>query len=286
MRALGGFVTIDVTPMLRASVTPALRAVERDVDGRLPALRPEAERLFRELGTARPLPFGACVVVDPRGIVQGPASGTPDGVRLRFALLARPEIRARCGTPPPPAPLPPLGRDPAMPEDDDVNVALVSPLAAAAAALDASAFDAGGPRVKVDRAELAPAPGGVRADLALDGEVCGDVAVRSRLGWTDDRRAVRLVDPALSPREADRVQHASVDPAALCRGVAASARLAPAVAPDALAELLPELARSASDASFDVAAEIRGVAPGTVDVRGDDMVARVRLRGAVVLRQK
>src|SRR6185295_11678214 len=105
VRVLGGIVTVDVTPTIQAQMGPALHGVEQQIDARLPKPRPEAERMWKELSTPRPLPLGACIVVSPRGIVQGPVSGSPGSLRARFGLVAYPEMRTRCGDQPPPSPL-------------------------------------------------------------------------------------------------------------------------------------------------------------------------------------
>lgn len=76
VRALGGMLKIDVTPTIQAQLAPSLRRVEQEIDGKLPPLRPQAERLWSELGKQRSLPLGGCVVTNPRGIVEGPVSGS------------------------------------------------------------------------------------------------------------------------------------------------------------------------------------------------------------------
>jgi hypothetical protein len=287
VRALGGFVRVDVTPMLKDLVAPTLRRVEKDIDAKLPSLRPEAERLWGELGKTRPLPFGGCVVVEPRAIFQGPASGTPDALRARFALVAHPELRARCGEPSPPRPLPPLAWDAALPAEDDLVLGMVSPLATATAEPDPQPFDVGsGARAAIARASFSADGPGARAELELRGEACGEIAARSPLGWTDDGRAIALTSPELWPGDAVRLESAAIDPAFVVRGVRTSARIAPPMAAGALKELVPEIARSMSDPRLDVEASVSSVTPASASVRGDDLVATVRLRGAVTLKPR
>ncbi len=104
LRALGGLVRIDVTPIIEQRLAAETRRIELAIDGELPNLRPQAERVWSELGRARSLPLGACVVLAPDAVVQGPSAAIGDAARLRFGIYARPELRSRCGdvTAPPP----------------------------------------------------------------------------------------------------------------------------------------------------------------------------------------
>src|SRR5262249_26992335 len=95
VRALGGIVEVDVTPVLEGNLAGESRKIEAQIDRELPDLKPEAQRLWAEIGKSRALPLGSCVVVAPEAIVQGPPSGTNDVARLRRALAAPPERRLR-----------------------------------------------------------------------------------------------------------------------------------------------------------------------------------------------
>jgi hypothetical protein len=286
VRALGGIVKIDVTPTIQSELSPALRRVEREIDGKLPPLRLQAERLWAELGKTRRVPLGGCVVTNPRGIVEGPVSGTSESLRVRFGVVAYPEIRSRCGeadggTPPP---LPPLQQDPSLPEEDDLVLALVSPLSSLAASLEAAEpFDAGGARARVARASASPAGSRAELDLGLRGEACGDLAVRSSLAWTEDGRYLRLASPALADHERERM--ASLSPETFTRSLSAL-KLAPPISPEMLAELIPTLASSMSDPSVEVSAKVSGVKPLGVSLRGGDLAASVVLRGSVDVKQR
>jgi hypothetical protein len=284
VRALGGMVKLDVTPTIRAQLAPALRKVEQDIDSKLPPLRPEAERIWSELGKSRSLPLGGCVVTNPRGIVEGPVAGTPEALRVRFGLVAHPEIRARCGDPSPLLrPLPPLTQDPALPPEDDLVLALVSPLATTASALEGTEpFDAGGARARIARASAATSGPLAQIDVGLRGEVCGDVAVQSPLAWSDDRR-LRLASPALVSGERERVSGLAGD--VLVRSLA-GLRFAPPVPPEALKELVPTIASGMSDPGVAVSATVSDVKPFEVDLRGEDVVASVLVRGSVELKQR
>ena len=265
VRALGGFVRVDVTPTIEGQLGPALRNVEKEIDARLPQPRPQAERLWKELSAPRSLPLGSCVVVNPRGIVQGPVTGLGSSLRVRFGLVASPELRTRCGDPPAAVPLPPLAHDPRLPAEDDLVVAMVSPIANAMASLAPSEpFDLDGSRVRITRATAVSAGAALDVDLSLRGEACGDLATRTPLAWTDDGKAIRFTSPEL----------------------AAAPPLTPALSPDALRDVVPQLASSLSDPTVDVKATIKEAKPLAAYARGDDLAATVRLRGTVDIAQR
>ncbi|MBX3262403.1 MAG: DUF4403 family protein [Labilithrix sp.] len=286
VRALGGMVKIDVTPTIQSAIQPSLRRVEQEIDGELPPLRPQAERLWAEIGKSRSLPLGGCVVTNPRGIVQGPAAGRPESLRVRFGLVAYPELRSRCGDVPAARPLPPLTHDPALPAEDDLVLALVSPLATSASGLEGSdPFDAGGARSRIARATAVPAGSLAQLDLGLRGEACGDLAVRSTLGWTEDGRSLRLVAPVFAKGERERVAGTTLAPDTIVRSLTA-ARFAPPVPPETLKELVPTIASSMSDPTLDVRAKVGRVQPLDVVLRGEDLAASVLVRGSVELKQR
>jgi Domain of unknown function (DUF4403) len=304
IRALGGMVKVDVTPMIQSQLAPALRRVEQEIDGKLPVLRTQADRLWTEIGKSRPLPLGGCVVTNPRGIVEGPVSGTAESLRVRFGLVAYPELRSRCtdGGAPAPAsgtsalaiadgavpkrPLPPLAQDPSMPAEDDLVLTLVSPLASAVAGLEAAGpFDAGGARARIARAVAVPAGSVAQLDLGLRGEACGDVGVRSALAWSEDGRSLHLVSPVFASGERERAAASTLLPDTFVRSLDAM-RFAPPVPPESLAELLPTIASSMSDEGVAVSAKVQSVKPLDVAVRGEDLAASVLLRGSVELKAR
>jgi len=286
VRALGGMVKIDVTPTIQAELAPALRRVEQEIDGKLPVLRPQAEKLWAEIGKSRDLPLGGCVVTNARGIVEGPVSGSAASLRVRFGIALYPEIRARCGEATAARPLPALTHDPSLPAEDELVLAMVSPLAMVAAGLDASdPFDAGGARARIARVSAVPVGPLAQLDLGLRGEACGDLGVRAKLGWTDDGRALRLAEPAFSSGERERAATAALAPDVFVRSLA-QVRIPPPVAPETLQELLPALASSMSDRSVAVSAKVTSVKPLDVVLRGEDLAASVLVRGSVELDQR
>jgi hypothetical protein len=287
IRVLGGIVRVDVTPMLEAQIRPQLRRIEQEIDRKLPPVRPQAERLWQELSETRPLPLGGCVVLDPRAVAQGPVSGTAEVLRIRFGLTAAPELRTRCGEPPRARPLPPLTQDRALPPDGDIELGLVTPIAAlASGAENAPPFDVGGARARVARATAAPAGAGARLDLGLRGEACGDAAARVLVAWADDGATLRLASVEAEPGDRERLVAAGLEPGALSRGLESNVRIEPPLAPEALKELLPTLASGLSDPRAEVSVVIKDVAPSTAAVRGGDLVAWARLRGRIEIREK
>ncbi len=274
VRALGGILKVDVTPTIQARLGPTLRRIEQQIDAQLPPVEPQAKRLWSELEKPRMLPLGGCIIVDPRGIVQGPVTGSGEGARVRFALLAAPEIRTRCGTPPVAKPLPPLAQDPALPAEDDIALGLVGPLETTTTALrNIEPFDAGGARARVADAS------GLVVDLA--GEACGEIDVRSPLAWQGE--SLVLSAPAIANE--DRVTAASLDPRRISTALA-TGRLPPPLPISRLKDLLQELGSMLSDPTVEVTVKIASVTPLDATVRADDVVARVRIRGGVALREK
>jgi Domain of unknown function (DUF4403) len=281
LRAMGGLVRVDVTPVIEDRLAHETRRIEASIDHELPDLRPEAERIWGELGKARPLALGSCVVLAPEGLVQGPAAGAGANARLRFGLLARPELRVRCGEPPPAPPLPPLGDDPKLPAEGEIDLAIVLPPEAAAIALGGGEpFELGGGA----RARLDGATGTIRAlGVSLRGDVCGGAGMTaSDVAWTSDGRALRLLGVAPLAGESERLTAAGVDPTRLVAAIG-HAPIALPLAPDQIATTLPELARGLSDDRVTVAATAEGARPVAAGLRGDDFLAVIRVRAAATL---
>lgn len=292
VRTLGGFVTIDVTPMLRGALAAQSRGVQASIDRELPDFKPQATRLWAELEAPRELPLGMCVVLAPEEITQGPASGTVEVARLRFGLLARPELRVKCSgasatatAPPGKRPLPPLRNDPALPALGDVHLAIALGDDAPVRAVERAGeiIDFGGRRSRVSKATGGVGAGGLRVDLS--GEVCGDVGLGVGGAAWDEQQSLRLTGVAPLPGEGERLAAAGLDTAPLARAVERSPMALP-IALGALPTMLPELASSMSDANVTVAATVESARPGNAGLRGNDVVAVAVLRGAVTLRMK
>lgn len=225
----------------------------------------------------------------PEEIVAGPASGTKELARLRFGILARPELQLRCSDGGPfaqrPRKLPPLRDDLALPDAGDVHLAVVFPPEAPGRALESApeALDLGRGRARVQRASGTTRSGFV---LELLGEACGDVAV-SNVGaaWIEGSSAVHLTGVAPLPGEAERLAAAGLDGAAFARGVERAPMTLP-VAVEQLPVVLPELARGLGDETVVITATIADAKPDGAGVRGQEVVAAVGLRGSLTLRAK
>ena len=294
VKTLGGLLTVDVTPILRGALAQQSRSVQASIDRELPDLGPEAARLWSELGKTRPLPLGMCVALYPEEITQGPASGTQELARLRFGLLARPEVRVRCvpptGAAAAPAAtsstgrLPPLRDDPALPAAGDVHLGIVLAADAAPQAIERAAdvIDLGGRRARVAKASGDLARGLV---VELAGEVCGEVGTTAAgLVWADGQ-SLHLARATVLPEDAARLAAAQIDGARIAAAVE-RAPIALPIAVSALSSTLPELARAMSDDQVTVTATVDSAQPEAAGVRGVELVATALLRGAVTLRAK
>ena len=286
VRALGGLLTIDVTPILRSALAQQTRTIQASIDRELPDLGPEAARLWTELGKARALPLGACIVLSPEEITQGPATGTPEVARLRFGLLARPEVRVKCaaaGAGPVAKPLPPLRDDAALPPVGDVHLAIVLGDDAPARAMErGEPFDLGGRRARVTQVAGDARSGLV---LGLGGEACGDVGISvGGVAWLDPQ-SLHLTGTAPMVGENERLAAAGLQGALLVTA-AERAPIALPIAVSALETLLPELARGMSDEKVTIAATVESAKPESAGLRGAEVIAVALLRGAVTLRAK
>jgi hypothetical protein len=287
VRALGGMLNVDVTPVLASALEPRLERVRREIDGRLPDVRAEVERGWRQLATPRPLPIGGCLVVEPLGLVQGPVQQSGDAAHARFALLARPELRSDCSQPAPRAPLPPLGADPALPDEDVVTLGMELPLTSLALAFESSAPEAGSrPRYRVAEAALEAVGKSVAAELELHGELCGAVAFRAKPAFTGEGDTVELTAGKLAAGENERVRAAGLDPEALVRELTRRPRLAVPISLSMLRAAPPALGWLFSHPAFSLDARVSSMRTAGAAARGEQLVAWVEARGSLWLEQK
>lgn len=202
--------------------------------------------MWRELESPQKLPL-ACLHTNPSHLVQGSSSSTPDAVRLRFALVASPEVRPSCGSASAPRPLPPLAFDLVLPAEDDLELRMASPFATTS---------------------------------LVRGIACDDLhASGSGPSWTPEGRDVQLASITL--RDEDRARHPDLE-ARLVRDV----RLMPLLAPEGLREVVPIAAAALADPSVDVQARIASAKPSAAFTRGEELVTSVRLRGSVEIRPR
>ncbi len=288
VRALRGLLSIDVTPILKAALAPQLERVRREIDGRLPAIRADVERAWRQLSTPLPLPLGGCVVVDPLGLIQGPVRESAGIVHARFALLARPELRADCPSAPASgATLPDLSLDPTLPEQDSVTLGMHLPLASLAGAFEAAPARSGSePRFRVAEATLDALDGRVIAELTLAGGVCGDIALEAEPVFVGEEGVIELTAGKLSPGESERVRAAGLDPEALARRLAELPRLTTPLSLPLLRLATPALAALLSDPKFSLSARVSSLRSAGAAARGESLVAWVEARGSLTLEHR
>jgi hypothetical protein len=287
VRALGGLLTLDVTPTLEAQLEPELQKLAHEIDEQLPDVTAEVARAWGELAKTRELPLGACLVLQPFGVVQGPLSASTQLLEARFAVLAMPELRAPCGEPTRPKALPPLLSDPLLSQEGVVHLGLVTPLSSIGRAFEAAEPQAAsGKAFRAARAEVASRGDEIDAELTLSGDVCGDVALGARLDFKDDGRFIELAQPTISGAELQRLKDSRLSPRELTRSLAAAPRLAPLLAVSALRQTVPTLAAALSQPSVDVSANISSARPSGAIARGEQLVAWIEMRGGLRLKQK
>jgi len=270
--ALGGLVSVDLTPTIEAQLGPQVARVEREIAARLPQVRPQIERAYAELAKPHPLPLGAgCAEAHPSGIVQGPAHVGAGAVTLRVAVLVSPEIVPVCGAEVP-TPLPPLTNDPTMAPEGDVLLGEHVPL---------TRFRA----VRVGTAASYPSAVAVRANgtdvslrATLSGDLCGDVLAHATPGLSADGGDVTLDHVHLDATEEARLAALRVSPldaTALLQGTA----VAPLkITPDRLKTALPALLPALSTSDVTLEGKVVSARPEAAQLAGDTIVATTRAR--------
>ncbi|RYZ07421.1 MAG: DUF4403 family protein [Myxococcales bacterium] len=285
VRALGGLLTVDVTPTLEAQLAPELAKVARQIDEQLPELKPRLNESWRELLAPRELPLGGCFVLQPRAIVQGPFEPSSTKLSGRFAVLARPELRARCEAEASFPPLPPLATDADLPREGAVLLGMVTPLESVARALEAAPpVEVSGKRVRVAHAAVTSRGSEADVELTLAGEVCGDLALRSAPSFTEERQQIELTRGALQPGESSRLAGSELDERELTQKLTAAVHLAPLLSVRGSKDAAPSLAASLSRPGFQVQALVSSTRAAGAAARGDELVAWLEARGAISLK--
>jgi hypothetical protein len=235
VRALAGFLTIDVTGMLQNELDPQLAEVARQIDRQLPNLRPEAEKGWAQALAPRELPLGTCFVLQPQGVVQGPVEPSTETLHARFALLASPELRTRCGEPVPATSLPPLQSDMTLPSEGVVHFGMVTALSNLARGFEAAppaAFR--DERVRVSQAAVTAWGSDVRSELTLAGGVCGTVTLDARLAFEGDAQFIGIAAPRWQREESARIADRELEPGELANALSKLPRVAPLLSASAL----------------------------------------------------
>jgi len=286
--ALGGLLQVDITPTIEAQLGPYVRRVEQEIARRLPDLRPELGTRWAMLAKPRELPLGAgCVTLHPSGLTQGPSHGTADAVRLRFSLTASPELRPRCDEPAPlfPPLLPALAHDPAMPEEEELDVRIRLPLSTFATATSAPRPMTLGSVRAIPKAATVRADGtGIALDLTLMGEVCGDVRSHANLAWKDDAHALGYASTGFSKSDRARLERAGISPDALVVALETNVRVSPKLTPDTLKSALPMLVTALSAPDVELSATVSSSRPGDVRPDAEDVLASTRVTGKLEAR--
>ena len=287
VRALGGLLTIDLTPTLESELRLELAKVARQIDQQLPDLRADVERGWAELSTPRPLPLSGCLLLQPRAIVQGPLTPSMTTLRANFAVLARPELRSRCGDEAPPQSLPALARDLSLPEEGAVLLGMVTPLAGFERSLMAATpVHASQRTLAITGARVAARASDVDVTFELGGDVCGRATVGAVPDFSGDGQRIALTRPTLSPAERERWQASRIDSQALAPALLASAHVTPLLSVSAFRDGAPTLAQALSRPSLRVSARVSSARAAGAAARGDELVAWLEARGSVTLQQR
>ncbi len=282
-----GFVTVSVTPQLEGLLRPQLDRVARQIDAQLPDTRAYANQAWAELHRARELPFGACAVVQPTGLVQGPIEDSTELLRARFAVIAQPELRSRCDAPLKPAPLPALQADAALSEDGLVMLGMAMPLTQLERAFTTAAHPA---ERRVESARVVPRGSEVDVELELSGRVCGPVAFTAQPTFERDGVQIGLSHAQLSAAERRRWTAAGLEPSATLEQLRALPRLPPPISVQGVRDAIPvlgsvELRPGISLETRVLSAHAAGAAARRQrdGAQADELVAWIAARGSIRL---
>ena len=285
VRALGGLLTIDVTPTLESELQSELAKGARQIDRQLPNLRADVERAWTELAKPRPLPLGGCLLLQPRAIVQGALTPSTKTLRANLAVLATPELRSSCGDPAPPQPLPALTRDLTLPEEGAVLLGMVTPLEGfERSLLAANPVHASQRTIKIAGARVAARGSDVDVTLELGGDVCGTTTIGATPEFSGDGAQLTLGHATFSSSERQRWQESEIDGQSVAKSRIASAHVTPLLSPVAFRTAAPPLAQALSTRSLQVSANVSSTRPAGAAARNNDLVAWLEARGSVTLR--
>jgi Domain of unknown function (DUF4403) len=285
VRALGGLLTLDVTPTLEAQLAPELGKVASEIDRQLPDVRAQVEVAWRELSTERELPLGGCLVLAPSGVIQGPVEPSASLLLARFAIQLTPELRTRCGEATAERrALPPLQSDASLSEEGLIRLGMVTPLTSLERAFDSAATALGGKSARIAGAKVAPRGADVDVELLLRGEVCGAVALTAQPDFSGDGRHIGLTKPQVSAAERDRWLEASLEPASGLEALIGLARVSPLLSVQGFREAVPALASAQSTPRLELGAHVSSARPAGAAARGEELVAWLEARGSVSLK--
>lgn len=284
VRALGGLLSLDLTPTLESQLQPELAKVSRQIDEQLPDLRAHVAQAWAELAMPRPLPLSGCLLLQPRAIVQGKLTPSTDKLRANFAVLATPELRSRCADEAPRQSLPALVRDLSLPDEGAVLLGMVTPLEGFERSFMAAApVRASQRNVRSTGARVAARASDVDVTLELGGDVCGSTTLGAVPDFSGDGQLVVLTRATLSKGESERWQASQIDGQALVTALVASSHVTPLLSVSAFRGAAPTLAQALSRPSLRVSAQVSSARPAGAAARGDQLVAWLEARGSVTL---
>ncbi len=280
VKALGGFLTVDVTPTLESQLEPELAKVARQIDEQLYNLRKDTDRIWKQLATPQQLPLGGCLVLQPQGIVQGPLLDSTTSVHARLALLARPELRAACTELPAALPLPALERDLAMPDEGTVELGMVTPLSGLQRALASGREIASGQsRLHVSQATVTAIGSDVAVALTLGGDLCGELAFAASPSFAKEGSFIDLIAPRWLAGERERLAAQDVDADRLLQALIGATQVPPLLSLAAFESALPAMTKLLSTPQLDLNAKVSYAHGAGAAARGDQLVAWLGMRG-------
>lgn len=275
VRALGGFVTVNLTPLVQSGINAERGKVKASVDSHLPDLRSDADALWRVLESPQALGPGRCLRVRPERLVEGPAHLERDRVSVRIGLEARPTISSACDAPATAHPAPALAQDRALPEVSDVRLEVELDDASVARAVMGArvAFEDHPAQIRSVASEAQS------WRFRFGGDACGDVDASSLSpSWSTDGQAVALGRVVLTDETKARLSGRGLDPAPVERSL--DGRIVPlGLDPAGLARALPLLAKTGAPDGVDVDVRVSAVRPGQIARQERGLVATLDVVG-------
>lgn len=275
--ALGGFLSLDLTPTIEAQLAPQVARAEHEIAARLPHLRPRIEREYAELAKPHELPLGAgCALVRPSGIAQGPAHVTAEALTVRLALLVSPEVRPQCDAPAAlPSPLPPLTNDPRMPSSGELDILEHVPLARFGTS---KGLGASFPAAAVVRGDLR----GAQVHASLAGELCGDVDLHGYALPTGDGSELTLGLFRIEEAERARITTAGITEKEVLAALDGHLRAPLKITPGRMKAALPALLPALSTSDVTLTGNVLEATSKEATLEGDEALAKVHVRLDVV----
>jgi hypothetical protein len=126
----------------------------------------------------------------------------------------------------------------------------------------------------------------VAAELALDGEICGSVALAAGLDFAGDGQFIALARPQITNAERARLASSRLDPVRVTQALASTVHVTPLLSVSAFRDTAPRLASALSQPSVDVSATVSSTRAAGAIARGDQLVAWLEARGGLWLKAR